>query len=133
MNVVFADTFYFLGLTNRADDSHSKCVAFSRDFRGTIVTTAWVLVEVADALASPAKRIQAANLIQNLYRNPLLKIVEPSQSLLMRGLELYSKRHDKDWSLTDCISFTAMNDLGLKKSLTGDHHFEQAGFEALLK
>jgi predicted nucleic acid-binding protein len=30
-------------------------------------------------------------------------------------------------------SFTVMSDEGLTDALTGDHHFEQAGFAALLR
>lgn len=40
---------------------------------------------------------------------------------------------DKDWSLTDCTSFVVMEAEGLKDALTGERHFEQAGFNALLK
>jgi predicted nucleic acid-binding protein len=35
--------------------------------------------------------------------------------------------------LTDCISFVVMEDEGISEALTGDKHFEQAGFKALLK
>jgi predicted nucleic acid-binding protein len=35
--------------------------------------------------------------------------------------------------LTDCISFVVMEDEELTEALTGDHHFEQAGFTILLK
>jgi predicted nucleic acid-binding protein len=48
------------------------------------------------------------------------------------GLELYHARPDKDWPLTDCISFVVMDDEKLTDALTGDRHFEQAGFKALL-
>jgi predicted nucleic acid-binding protein len=41
-------------------------------------------------------------------------------------------RQDKDWSLTDCISFVVMRDRGITKVFTTDHHFEQAGFKKLL-
>ena len=47
-------------------------------------------------------------------------------------MSLYSRRPDKEWSLTDCISFVVMSDEGLTEALTGDHHFEQAGFTPLL-
>jgi len=39
----------------------------------------------------------------------------------------------KEWQLTDCISFIVMEDKEITEALTGDHHFEQAGFTALLK
>ena len=55
-----------------------------------------------------------------------------SDELFARGMDLYRSRHDKDWSLTDCISFVVMADEGLAEALTGDRHFEQAGFKALL-
>jgi hypothetical protein len=50
-----------------------------------------------------------------------------------RGLALYAARPDKEWSLTDCVSFLVMQDHGVTEALTADHHFEQAGFVALLK
>jgi predicted nucleic acid-binding protein len=46
---------------------------------------------------------------------------------------LYRGRPDKEWSLTDCISFVVMGERSLTEALTSDHHFEQAGFTALLK
>ena len=35
--------------------------------------------------------------------------------------------------VSDCISFVVMQEHGLWEALTGDYHFEQAGFRALLK
>ncbi len=46
---------------------------------------------------------------------------------------MLARRLDKDWSLTDCISFAVMQERSLTEALTSDHHFEQAGFTALLK
>ena len=60
-------------------------------------------------------------------------IVPPDDALFHRGVEFYAQRPDKDWSLTDCISFVVMEERGIREALTGDHHFEQAGFAALLK
>jgi predicted nucleic acid-binding protein len=68
-----------------------------------------------------------------LKQNKFTTIVGASETLFERGVELYSKRLDKNWSLTDCISFVVMQDLGITEALTGDQHFEQAGFRALFK
>ena len=58
--------------------------------------------------------------------------MDASPELFERGLALYNARPDKEWSLTDCISFVVMADQGLAEGLTGDRHFDQAGFKALL-
>ena len=49
------------------------------------------------------------------------------------GIALYAERPDKDWSLTDCISFVVMREMDISEALTGDRHFEQAGFTVLLR
>jgi hypothetical protein len=48
-------------------------------------------------------------------------------------VDFFEQRQDKDWSLTDCLSFVVMQDEGITRALTGDRHFEQAGFIVLLK
>jgi uncharacterized protein len=60
-------------------------------------------------------------------------LVPVDERLFSDGFSLFSKRMDKEWSLTDCISFVVMQREGIHEALTGDHHFEQAGFVALLK
>jgi hypothetical protein len=34
--------------------------------------------------------------------------------------------------MTDCISFVVMQERGIFEALTTDHHFQQAGFRAIL-
>jgi predicted nucleic acid-binding protein len=53
--------------------------------------------------------------------------------LFDEGLRLFKTRLDKEWSLTDCISFVVMEREKIREAFTGDHHFEQAGFVALMK
>jgi predicted nucleic acid-binding protein len=60
-------------------------------------------------------------------------VIPATAQLFDDGLELYRHRPDKDWSLTDCIPFMVMQQRGIVEAFTGDHHFEQAGFVALLK
>lgn len=40
-------------------------------------------------------------------------------------------RHDKRWSLTDCISFVTMEEFGIEVALTLDADFRQAGFQVI--
>ena len=55
------------------------------------------------------------------------------QAMFDRGLDLYRERLDKNWSLTDCISFVIMRDESLTDALTADVNFVQAGFRALMR
>ena len=52
MRSVFADTFYFIALLNPNDESHLAADQFAADRALSLVTTAWVLTELADGLAS---------------------------------------------------------------------------------
>ena len=120
-------------MLNRRDAFHEKAAALSRGLAGRTVTTAFVLTEVADALSSPRERQSVLRLIDALRADPGCLIAPASQDLFERGLDLYRHRPDKDWSLTDCISFVVMTEHGLIEALTADRHFEQAGFAMLLK
>ena len=105
---------------------------FARVWRGIIVTTRWVLAEVCDGLAGTANRQLAANLVSRIVASEQFRVLPGSDELFARGFDLYRRRADKGWSLTDCISFVVMGDEKLTDALTGDRHFEQAGFTALL-
>jgi predicted nucleic acid-binding protein len=133
MKALFADAFYFLALGNPDDTDHRRVLAFSQRLKAPIITTTWVLTEVGDAFAAPRQRPAFLILLDELRNDGNATVVPASQILFDRGVELYSKRPDKGWSLTDCISFTVMTDLQITAALTADHHFEQAGFRALLK
>jgi len=128
----FADTFYFLALLNVKDEAHLRARTLS--IAGCrLVTTEWVLTELADAMASRWKRLQFVHLLALISNDPDMEILPASSPWFAKGAALYAERPDKDWSLTDCISFAVMEERGLSEALTGDHHFEQAGFIALLK
>lgn len=131
--MIFADTFYFLALLNQDDAAHNKARAVSEQLTDPIVTTAWVLTEVGDALAAPNLRHIFLRLVQALGADSNTTIVPPTQTLFDEGLKLYAERSDHGWTLTDCISFVVMRQQDITEALTGDHHFEQVGFRALLR
>ncbi len=133
MKIVFADSFYFFALLICNDQAHDRALALTSPAMGKIVTTPWVLTEVADGLAAPINRHLFFRLVQILSEHPNAVTVPAEETLFRAGIALYTARGDKNWSLTDCISFEVMRRLGIQDALTGDHHFEQAGFVALLR
>ena len=89
-------------------------------------------MELANSLAR-SKRGGFIDTLNVLRSDGNVIITESSDRAFDAGIDLYRIRPDKDWSLTDCISFVVMEEHGITDALTGDHHFEQAGFRALLK
>lgn len=136
MTKVFVDTAAWLALINVDDDFHSQAkevrIRLEQD-NCSLVTSDFVLLEVADALTAPKVRLQTINFITRLKNVSGLKVVPVSQSLFDAGWQLYSQRLDKNWGLTDCISFVIMQQEGITIAFTSDKHFEQAGFTRLLK
>lgn len=130
---LFADSWYYIALLLKSDQAHSRVIAFTKGLDAKIFTTAWVLTEVANALSARRFRSEFLSLLDDLEANQNVVIVAPDPQIFREGVELYRSRADKDWSLTDCISFVVMNREGLTEALTGDHDFEQAGFKTLLK
>ena len=55
-----------------------------------------------------------------------------SEPLVATAWILYRTHSDKEWTLTDCVSFALMRQLKIKEALTADEHFRQAGFTPLL-
>jgi predicted nucleic acid-binding protein len=133
MTYVFADTYYFLAFWNPADAGHDRAVSVSQTLRAPLLTTGWVLTELADAMSAPRQRMQFLSFYDQAARNPRIRIVLPTPQLFRRAMDLYAARPDKAWSLTDCASFVTMRQHHITDALTADHHFEQAGYVALFK
>ena len=132
MMPVFADTFYFIALLSSDEQAHARAVEYS-GLVDRIVTTEWILLELADGLCNTANRDRYRVIRTGLFANPLAEVVPLDMNLHERAIALYTQMADKEWSLTDCVSFLVMRERGLTEALTADRHFEQAGFVALLK
>ena len=133
MKAVFADSFHFIALLNAKDPAHKRAATEHGRKNQKIVTTDTILLEVGDALCHPRDRDDFLALHEFLQKDRRIKIIPLTPALLERGVQRFRERADKDWPLTDCISFVVMEDEGIHEALTGDQHFEQAGFKALLK
>jgi predicted nucleic acid-binding protein len=133
MTARFADTSYFLALLIPNDENHGAALTLASQWSGPLMTTDWVLVELANHLSPSRSRATFGQFVRALAGDRRMTIVSASGDLMRRGVELYDSRPDKEWSLTDCLSFIVMRDQRLTEALSADHHFEQAGFTLLMK
>jgi predicted nucleic acid-binding protein len=129
----FADTSYFLALLIPNDENHAAAVSLAVEWRGLLVTTDFVLLEVGNHLSPPQSRGVFAKFMRAISDEPRMNIIPASRDWIERGIRLYEARLDKGWSLTDCISFAVMREQGLADALTADRHFAQANFNILMK
>jgi predicted nucleic acid-binding protein len=130
---VFLDTFALIAWVNTRDAAHPAVKAYLDAYSGSIVTTEWVLLEFADALCQSKFKRTALEAIQRIHRVSMFQVIGFEPAIHQAGLDLYTTRLDKDWSLTDCISFAVMTQRAITDALTADHHYEQAGFRAVFK
>lgn len=136
MKVVFVDTAAWLALINKTDHFHSRARSVRDDLlkeKSFFVVTDYILVETANALSRIPFRKTAVRLISFIQSSPEIQVVRIDTDLFQSAWALYSDRLDKEWSLTDCTSFVVMNAMGLTDAFTLDHHFQQAGFNILIK
>ena len=133
---VFVDTSAWIALINSGDTlaTQAKQILLRLNQQQMIlVTTEFVLLEVADALCKTNLRQKTYAYINSIKQAPdVIKIIPVEQSLLDRGWAIYHQYSDKDWGLTDCISFVLMRQEGITEAFTSDRHFEQAGFNKLM-
>ena len=135
MTEVFLDSSYAIALSSAKDTHHLKALDFAQKFQSAparIVTTEPILFEIGNALSQMRHRQAAVNLIESIEQDTHIEVVVCSQDLFRRAVDLFQSRYDKDWGLTDCFSFVVMEDRGITDALTADHHFQQAGYRALL-
>ena len=135
-NELFLDASYLIALSAPNDQHHARARALAQRMKTapvTMVTTRAVVLELGNSLARHRYRQRTATLLQTLESDPDVQIVPLSEPLFQAGTQLFQNRTDKEWELTDCISFVVMREWNLTEVLTADAHFEQAGFRALLR
>jgi uncharacterized protein len=132
---VFVDVTAWVALLNENDPLYRSAHQVLEDLRrqdAHLVTTEFVLLEVANVLSGVNIRRHTVAFVNGLRELALLTIVPSGSDLFSDAWEVYSKHLDKAWSLTNCTSFTVMKQLDLTLAFTSDHHFEHAGFVILL-
>jgi uncharacterized protein len=136
MTALFADTFYWIALTDFTDSAHQRARALTSErVDSPILTTDEVLAEYLTFFATAPERMRRKAVItaRRILENPGVRVIPQSRESLLSGMALYEARPDKGYSLVDCISMATMRNEGLNEALTNDRHFEQEGFRALFR
>ena len=135
MNEVFLDASYAIALASVKDVHHQRALELAKrleEEQAHLVTTRAVILEIGNALARLRFRQAAVSLLESIENDPQVEILPLSEELFESTLEMFGNRLDKEWGLTDCLSFLVMEARELSDALTADRHFQQAGFRALL-
>ncbi|BDI32425.1 hypothetical protein CCAX7_44760 [Capsulimonas corticalis] len=135
-NKVFLDTSYIIALSTPKDNHHHIALDLRTmivDANPSLITSQGVLLEIGNSLSKIQHRKIAAVILSALSNDPRIEIVDLTIDLYEAALLLYATRPDKEWGLTDCLSFTIMEQRGIHQALTADEHITQAGYQALMR
>ena len=139
MRVVFLDTSGLVAASARNDRNHGPAaieLAKLKAAGARFATHTGIHIELLDTLSRLDARDGAVRLLHSLSaaeRAGELEVHNLSRALIDRAAHMFAARPDKEWGLTDCISFVLMHELGVYEAFTCDHHFEQAGFIRLIQ
>jgi uncharacterized protein len=131
----FVDSSFFVARFNVRDRDHRAAVAFLEEQRRTgadalrLVSSDYVFDETVTALLTRTKRPDAVSAAgQAILKSKNVRLARVETPTFDASWRLFVQRLDKRWSFTDCTSFVLMDTLGIRKALTFDTNFRQAGF-----
>ncbi len=115
------------GFHARARELMHRIAARETDITG-FVTTDYVLDEAITLTRFAHSHGKAVELAEATTTSKFVKVVYSDEVLFSEGMRMFKQHSDKEWSLTDCVSFATMGRYGVRTAFTFDAHFKQAGF-----
>ena len=128
-DLLFVDTSAWFALVNRRDPDHAAARKLFDDFKGRLVTSNFILDETVTLCAYRLGHSTAVKVGETLLDANTGELVRASADDEHRAWELFCDRMDKDYSYTDCVSFTMMRRLGISRAAALDEDFRREGFE----
>jgi len=133
---VFMDSSGFLALWDAADEYHAASTRLQNELAGKnrrFVTSDYVVDETTTLLLMRHSHAAAADFLSAIQNSESIRVEWVGADRFHSAAALFRRHEDKEWSFTDCASFTLMRELRIRDAFTTDHHFRQAGFAALLR
>jgi uncharacterized protein len=132
--MIFVDSGFLLALAQLTDALHNSALVLANSLTEPLLVTEYVIWEVFNSLSMPSDRPKAHLILSHLESaTSPYEVIHASRDLFLAGTRLHRERPDKEWSLTDCISFHVMRGHGIHRALAHDQHFAQAGFQVLMR
>jgi len=133
-NRIFIDTSFVIAVFNTDDKLHNRAMELLENLYNSkdLWITDAILYEIGDGLCKTNPK-SASEFIKSCINSNHITVIKTDNSLLFNALDRYSSFKDKNWSLTDCISFEVMKENDIDIAYSSDHHFAQAGFQYALR
>lgn len=138
MSAVFIDAVHYIALLSRRDAFHEKALSVHKQLASqqdtSFVTTDAVFVEVLAYFSEGGSfaRRRAVDLVDRARSDRRTTVLPQTRALFDAGLDLYRRRLDKGYSLTDCMSMAVCRQRRITRVLTHDDHFAQERLQPLL-
>lgn len=136
MRKIFVDTAALIALGNQRDDLHEQATKIQKRLAKLpvqFVTTNLVISEYCNAFSSIKLRHIAISTVESIFISKRWQYIHIDENIMQQSYVLYKQMIDKSWGLVDCSSIVLAKQMQIQEIFTADHHFEQAGFEILLK
>lgn len=131
---VMVDSSAYMALTERRDGHHQQARTILPQLqraRRPLVTTNFVVAEAHALILQRSGRDVAARFLSELRASPATTIIRVTPEDEDRAITIVVTYADKDFSLTDALTFAVMERLGITDAFAFDQHFAQYGWTVL--
>ncbi len=128
------DTSAWLALNDKSDQYHKKAISKSKKItqeKIELITSEYIVDETLTIIRYRVSHPAAVIFGESLFNSNIVKINDIAKEDILKAWDFFKKYKDKDFSFTDCTSFTLMQKLRLSKAFTFDKHFKQIGIEII--
>ncbi len=132
---VFVDTSALYAFVDKNDSSHQRASRVVLDLVGAgrrLVVSDYVVAEAVNLANARGGSLVARRVLDLIEQTAGIRLEWIGSARFEATKAFFRKHADHEYSFTDCTSFVVMRELKLRQALTTDHHFVEAGFDALL-
>jgi len=131
--LVFVDSSALKANYDSGDDYHEEATELMQKIAdreteiSSFITTDYVLDEAITLTRFAHSHRKAVELAEATLTSKFMRVVFSDEGLFSEGMRIFKQHSDKEWSLTDCVSFATMRKYAVKTAFSFDAHFKQFG------